>query len=404
MTITAAKRLTAVRPSMILGLVQKARALAAEGHPVIDLGIGEPDFNTPDHIKAAAIAAIHDDQTRYTVVPGTAELRAAISRKLTRENNLNYPVDQISVSGGAKQVIFNALMATLSKGDEVIIPAPYWSSYPDMVAVAEGTPVIVNCPQDQRFLISPEQLEMAITPHTKWLMLNSPSNPTGGVYSAEQLEALASVLRDHPHVMVLSDDIYEHLMFDGHKFVSILDVAPDLINRVLIVNGVSKVFAMTGWRIGYGAGPKALIAGMNTVQGQSTTHACSISQAASIAALDGPIDFIADRSASFQARRDLVVQSLGSVQGLSVLSPDGAFYLYPNCAGLVGQRTPDGRRLQTDTEICEWLLTDHHVSVVPGVAFGLSPHFRISTAASEAQLRQACTRIARAVGSLEDGQ
>jgi len=404
MTITKAQRLTAVRPSMILGLVQKARALAVEGHPVIDLGIGEPDFTTPDHIKQAAIQAIHNDQTRYTVVPGTSELRAAIARKLARENHLNYGADQISVSGGAKQVIFNALMATVSKGDEVIIPAPYWSSYPDMVAVADGTPIIVDCPQDQRFLISPEQLAAAITPRTKWLILNSPSNPTGGVYSAEQLAALANVLRDHPHVMVLSDDIYEHLMFDGHRFVSILDAAPDLIDRVLIVNGVSKVFAMTGWRIGYGVGPKPLIAGMNTVQGQSTTHACSISQAASIAALDGPTDFIADRAASFQARRDLVVEALGSVPGLSVLSPEGAFYLYPNCAGLIGKRTQGGQVLNSDTDVCAWLLDEHHVSVVPGIAFGLSPHFRISTAASEANLREACARIARAVANLENSQ
>ncbi len=404
MTTPKAQRLTSVRPSMILGLVQKARTLATEGHPVIDLGIGEPDFTTPVHIKQAAIDAIHDDQTRYTVVPGTSELRAAIARKLARENNLTYSVNQISVSGGAKQVIFNALMATLSKGDEVIIPAPYWSSYPDMVAVAEGTPIIVNCPQDQRFLISPDQLEAAITPRTKWLMLNSPSNPTGGIYNADQLAALARVLRDHPHVMVLSDDIYEHLMFDGHNFVSILDAAPDLIDRVLIVNGVSKVFAMTGWRIGYGVGPKSLISGMNTVQGQSTTHACSISQAASVAALDGPTDFIEDRAASFQARRDLVVEALSAVPGLSVLSPEGAFYLYPNCADLIGKRTPDGRILNSDTDICAWLLEEHHVSVVPGVAFGLSPHFRISTAANEEDLHEACARIARAVSSLEVAQ
>lgn len=404
MTLSKADRLSAVRPSMILGLVQKARSLASEGHPVIDLGIGEPDFTTPDHIKQAAIKAINEDQTRYTVVPGTMELRKAIVHKLVRENRLAYSPDQISVSGGAKQVIFNAFMATLSKGDEVLIPAPYWSSYPDMVAVADGIPVIVDCPQSQKFLISPEQLDAAITPRTKWLMLNSPSNPTGGVYTFDQLQALASVLRDHPHVMVLSDDIYEHLMFDGHKFVSILDAAPDLIDRVLIVNGVSKVFAMTGWRIGYGAGPTALIGAMNTVQGQSTTHACSISQAASIAALDGPTDFFAERAGSFQTRRDLVVETLGSLPGISVLSPEGAFYLYPECSGLIGQRTPKGHMLETDIDVCTWLLEEHHVSVVPGAAFGLSPHFRISTAASEAQLKEACTRIAAAVKTLEDVQ
>ncbi|MGC1504663.1 MAG: pyridoxal phosphate-dependent aminotransferase [Sulfitobacter sp.] len=397
-----AERLTAVRPSMILGLVQKARALAAQGHPVIDLGIGEPDFTTPDHIKQAAIDAINADQTRYTVVPGTMELRNAIIRKLARENRLAYEADQISVSGGAKQVIFNAFMATLSKSDEVIIPAPYWSSYPDMVAVADGTPVIVDCPQSHRFLISPEQLKAAIPPQTKWLMLNSPSNPTGGVYTFAQLEMLADVLCDHPHVMVLSDDIYEHLMFDGHKFVSILDAAPDLIDRVLIVNGVSKVFAMTGWRIGYGAGPKALIAAMNTVQGQSTTHACSISQAASVAALDGPTGFITDRARSFQARRDLVVDALGAVPEFSILEPEGAFYLYPDCSGLIGKQTPNGLVLETDVDVCTWLLEDHHVSVVPGAAFGLSPHLRISTAASETQLKEACDRIAAAAKTLEE--
>lgn len=401
MNNSPAERLANVKPSMILGLVQKARALAAQGHPVIDLGIGEPDFTTPDHIKDAAIAAIQNNETRYTVVPGTVELRSAIMRKLSRENGLEYPIDQITVSGGAKQVIYNALMATLSPGDEVIIPAPYWSSYPDMVAVADGSPVIVDCPQSQRFLISPDQLEAAITPRTKWLMLNSPSNPTGGVYSADQLKELATVLHKHPHVMILSDDIYEHLIFEGQRFDSILDVAPDLIDRVLVVNGVSKVFAMTGWRIGYGAGPKVLIAGMNTVQGQSCTHACSVSQAASIAALDGPTGFIAERAASFQARRDLVLNALNDLPGLSVLSPEGAFYLYPNCAGLIGMRTPDGTVLGTDIDVCTWLLEQWHVSVVPGAAFGLSPHFRISTAASEADLQDACARIAKAVSTLE---
>ena len=404
MIIIPADRLGAVQPSMILGLVQKARAVAADGHPIIDLGIDEPDFTTPDHIKAAAIAAIHDDQTRYTVVPGTPELRSAIARKFIRENSLSYSADQITVAGGAKQVIFNALMATLSKGDEVIIPAPYWSSYPDMVAVADGTPVIVDCPKSQRFLISPEQLQAAITPRTRWLMLNSPSNPTGGVYTSEQLEALARVLRDHPQVMIMSDDIYEHLMFDGRKFTYILNVAPDLVDRVLIVNGVSKVFAMTGWRLGYGAGPKALIAQMNTVQGQSSTHACSISQAASIAAIDGPTDFIAERAASFQARRDVVVTALGAVPELSVLSTEGAFYLYPNCAGLIGKRTSEGLVLSTDADVCTWLLERQRVSVVPGVAFGLSPYFKISTAASKAQLSEACGRIATAVATLEPTQ
>lgn len=402
MSFNLADRLDSVRPSAILGLVQKAHTLADAGHPVIDLGIGEPDFTTPDHVKEAAIEAIRNDETRYTLVPGTTAMRQAVARKFIRDYGIEYPLDEITVSGGAKQIIYNALMGTLSPGDEVIIPSPYWSSYPDMVAIAEGKPVVVDCPQIQRFLISPEQLEAAITPKTKWLMLNSPSNPTGSVYQPAQLEALAKVLRRHPQVMVLSDDIYEHLMFDGHRFTSILDAAPDLKERVLLVNGVSKVFAMTGWRIGYAAGPKAIIGAMNKVQGQSCTHACSVSQAAAIAALDGPTDFFADRAAGFQVRRDLVVELLNAVDGLDVLSPEGAFYVYPNCAHLLGKPTPGGMVLNTDTDICTWLLEEHFVSLVPGAAFGLSPHFRISTAASEENLAETCRRIAAAVETLED--
>jgi aspartate aminotransferase len=397
----SADRLQSVQPSMILGLLQKARSLQSQGYPVIDLGIGEPDFNTPDHIKEAAIAAIVADQTRYTVVPGTPALRTAIVEKLNRENMLSYTAEEVSVSNGAKQVIYNAFMATLSKGDEVIIPAPYWSSYPDMVAIADGTPVTVDCPQSENFLLSPEKLEQTITPYTRWLMLNSPSNPTGGVYSADQLAGLADVLRCHPHVRILSDDIYEHLMFDGHKFASILNVAPDLRDRTLLVNGVSKAFAMTGWRIGYGAGPVDLIKAMNVVQGQSCTHACSISQAASIAALNGPSDFMADRANSFSRRRDIMVSALNAIVGISCLNPEGAFYVYPNCAGLIDRKTPEGRILTDDQTVCNWLLDVYHVSVVPGVAFGLSPHIRISTAASEDTLREACRRISTACLSLE---
>lgn len=396
-----AERLASVQPSMILSLVQKARELSAAGHPVIDLGIGEPDFTTPDHVKAAAIAAINEDQTRYTVVPGTVQLRQAIADKLQRENGLRYDMGEICVSGGAKNVIFNAMMATVSAGDEVIIPAPYWSSYPDIAAIAEGVPVIVDCPQSQRFLISPAQLEAAITPRTKWLFLNSPSNPTGSVYDAEHLRALADVLLRHPQIMVLSDDIYEHLMFDGHRFASILSVAPELRDRVLLVNGVSKVFAMTGWRIGYAAGPAALIGAMNVVQGQSCTHACSISQAASVAALNGPTGFFAERAASFQSRRDIVVNAINSASGLSCLSPEGAFYVFPDLSGIIGKVTPDGQLIATDTDFCTWLLDAFFVSAVPGAAFGLSPHMRISTAASEADLREACKRITAACAQLE---
>lgn len=396
-----ADRLAAVAPSMIMGLVAKARALKAKGHPIIDLGIGEPDFKTPDHVKAAAIRAIHNDETRYTVVAGTPKLRSSICDKLKRDNALDYASEDITVSGGAKQVIYNAFMASLSKGDEVIVPAPYWSSYPDMVAIADGTPVIVDCPQEDGFLLTPERLEKAITPQTKWLMLNSPSNPTGGAYSEAQLTAIAEVLRKHPHIWVLSDDIYEHLMFEGHRFVSILNVAPDLKPRTLLVNGVSKVFAMTGWRIGYGAGPASLIAGMNVVQGQSSTHACSISQAASVAALDGPTEFFADRAKSFEHRRNIFVDALNGIDGISCLRPDGAFYVFPHVGGLIGQTTPEGVILTDDTAVSTWLLEKHHLSTVPGAAFGLSPHIRISTAASEEDLQSACQRIKSAVGSLK---
>jgi len=399
MTRTA-DRLSLIRESMILGLVRKARELKTRGLPVIDLGIGEPDFTTPEHVKAAAIAAIQADDTRYTVVPGTRALRDAIVRKFKRDNGLDYTLEQITVSGGAKQSIFNALLATMSPGDEAIVPSPYWSSYPDIIGIAEGTPVFVECPQEQRFLITPEQLETAITPRTKWLMLNSPSNPTGGVYGRDHLQALAEVLRRHPQVMIMSDDIYEHLMFDAHRFTSILSVAPDLANRVLLINGVSKVFAMTGWRIGYAAGPSDIIAAMNKVQSQCNTHACSISQAASVAALDGPMDFCVKRSDAFQARRDLVVDSINAVGQLSALRPEGAFYVYPSCAGAIGQVTPDGRTLTSDVDFCTWLLEEHHVSTVPGAAFGLSPHFRISTAASMQDLRTACSRIAQACEEL----
>ncbi|WP_035900707.1 pyridoxal phosphate-dependent aminotransferase [Labrenzia sp. DG1229] len=396
-----ANRLEAVRPSMILELVQKARQLMADGHPIIDLGIGEPDFETPQHVKEAAIKAIANNETRYTVVPGTTTLRQAIVAKFERENRLNYRQDEISVSGGAKQVIYNAMTATLSPGDEVIIPAPFWSSYPDIVAIAEGRPVVVDCPQGQRFLISPEQLNAAITPRTKWLILNSPSNPTGGVYGPGHLEALADVLHRYPHVHILSDDIYEHLMFDGRRFTSILNVAPDLQDRTLIVNGVSKAFAMTGWRIGYGAGSKDIIAAMNVVQGQSCTHACSISQAAAFAALTGPTDFFAKRAAAFEKRRDVVVAALNTIDGVDCLTPEGAFYVYPDCSGLIGRKTPAGRVLTSDIDICSWLLDEHHVSAVPGAAFGLSPHLRISTAAATDDLENACGRIAAACALLE---
>ena len=400
--IPPASRLARVKPSMILDLVQKARQLAAKGQPIIDLGIGEPDFTTPDHVKQAAIEAMDRNETRYTLVPGTVSMRQAVVDKLQRENGLDYDLSDITVGGGAKSIIFNAMMATLSPGDEVIIPAPYWSSYPDIVAMADGTPVIVDCPQSQRFLISPDQLEQAITPRSRWLVLNSPSNPTGGVYDADHLDALAQVLRRHPHVAILSDDIYEHLMFDGNRFTSILNVAPDLKDRTLLINGVSKAFAMTGWRLGYAAGPASIIGPMNTVQGQSLTHACSISQAAAIAALNGPADLFVTRAQSFEVRRNIVVSALNEIVGLNCISPEGAFYVYPDCSGIIGKTTPQGQIISSDSAFCTYLLEQYFVSAVPGAAFGLSPHVRISTAASEEDLIEACARIKAACAQLKD--
>ena len=390
-----------IKPSPTLAVSQKARELKAAGKDVISLGAGEPDFDTPDNIKQAAIRAINEGDTKYTAVDGTPVLKDAIIKKFKRENNLEYQVDQITVGAGGKHVIYNAMVATLNEGDEVVIPAPYWVSYPDIVLLAGGTPVILECDEKQGFKIDVSELEKSITKKTKWIILNSPSNPTGACYSEDDIREIAKVLTKYPHVYILSDDIYEHLMFDGHKFASILNVAPDLRDRTLLVNGVSKAFAMTGWRIGYGAGPVDLIKAMNVVQGQSCTHACSISQAASIAALNGPSDFMADRANSFSRRRDIVVSALNAIVGISCLNPEGAFYVYPNCAGLIGRKTPEGRILTDDQTVCNWLLDVYHVSVVPGVAFGLSPHIRISTAASEDTLREACRRISTACLSLE---
>ncbi len=389
-----------VNPSMIMGLVKKANQLASSGRPIIDLGIGEPDFETPAYIKDAAIEAVRNNITKYTVVAGEPSLREAIAAKLKVENNLNYSVNEISVSSGAKQAIFNAMMASLSPGDEVIIPAPYWSSYPDIVAICQGVPVVVECSQAQKFLITAEQLEKAIGNKTKWLLLNSPSNPTGGVYQPEHLQELAQVLEENPKVHILSDDIYEHLVFDGNEFASILNVAPQLRDRTLVVNGVSKVFAMTGWRLGYCAGPKYLIDNVNAVQSHSTTHASSISQAAAAAALTGPKDFIPLRSKRFQQRRDAVIAGLAAAKGLTAIVPEGAFYVYPNCAGVIGKRTSDGRVIANDVDFCTWLLECHNISTVPGAAFGLSPHLRISTAASEKNLESACSQIVMACSEL----
>ncbi len=377
-----------------------AQELKAAGRDVIGLGAGEPDFDTPLNIQEAAIAAMRRGETRYTAVDGTPALKKAIVAKFKRENGLDYKTEQVTVASGGKQIIFNAMIATLDPGDEVIIPAPFWVSYPDIVNLCDATPVIVPCPQAQGFKLSAAGLAAAITPKTKWLILNSPSNPTGAAYSAAELRALADVLLDHPHVWILTDDMYEHLMFDGLTFATIAAVEPRLYDRTLTMNGVSKAYCMTGWRIGYAAGPVALIKAIAKVQSQSTSNPCSISQAAAVEALNGPQDFIAIHNAVFVERRDMVVALLNAIPGISCPKPDGAFYVYPSCAGAIGKRTPDGNLIQSDDDFVSYLLKSEGVAVVQGSAFGLSPHFRISYATATELLRDACGRIAKACAAL----
>jgi aspartate aminotransferase len=392
-----AARLGRIKPSPTNVLTGKVAELKGQGRDIIALGAGEPDFDTPQHIKQAAIRALEAGETKYTPVAGTLALRKAIAGKFERENGLTYdPATQITVGCGGKGVIFNALMATLDPGDEVIIPAPYWVSYPDMVLLAEGTPVFVECGEDNDFLMTPEQLEAAITPRTKWLLLNSPSNPTGAAYSRQQLRALADVLLRHPHVWIMPDDMYEHVIYDGFEFTTIAQVEPELLGRTLTLNGVSKVYSMTGWRLGYCGGPKALIAAMNMVQSQSTTHTSSITQAAAAAALDGPQDFVEPHNRLFKARRDRVVAMLNEADGITCRTPAGAFYVYPSCAGVIGKTTPDGTTIADDTAFVTYLLEAEGVACVQGAAFGLSPYFRISYATSTEALEEACRRIQRA--------
>jgi len=395
-----AERLSRVKPSPTLAVTAKAIELKAAGRDVIGLGAGEPDFDTPDNIKEAAIAAIRKGQTKYTVVDGTMELKQAICAKFKRENGLDYKPNQVTVGTGGKQVLYNALMATLSRGDEVIIPAPYWVSYPDMVELAEGTPVIVQCSQNNGFKLRPEDLEAAITPRTKWIILNSPSNPTGAAYSRAELKALTDVLVRHPQVWVLTDEIYEHLVYDGFEFFSVAQIEPRLYERTLTLNGVSKAYCMTGWRIGYAAGPVELIKGIAAVQSQSTSNPCSISQAASVAALNGPQDFIPKHNAEFRRRRDMVVEMLNKAKGIHCLTPEGAFYVYPSCAGTIGRKTPQGKVIKTDEDFVTYLLESKGVAVVQGTAFGLAPYFRISYATSTEVLKDACTRIQQACEAL----
>ena len=395
-----AKRLDKIKPSATLVLAAKAAEMKAAGKDVIGLSIGEPDFDTPDYIKAGAKAAMDKGQTKYTPVPGTIEARKAVIEKFKRDNNLTYGMDQVIVSTGGKQVLSNAFLATLNAGDEVIIPAPYWLSYPEMVMLADGTPVIVDTTAAQGFKISPQQLEKAITPKTKWFVINSPSNPTGAVYTREELKALGAVLLKHPHVHVLTDDIYEHLIYDGLKFSTIAEVVPELFPRTLTVNGVSKTYAMTGWRIGFAGGPTEIIKAMAKVQGQTTSGASSISQAAAATALNGDQSFIKDWRKAFQERRDVVVSMLSKAEGLSCGVPQGAFYVYASCAGVIGKKTPDGKVIENDTDFSNYLLDQHLVAVVPGLEFGGSPYFRISYALSKETLAKACERIQTACKEL----
>jgi len=395
-----AQRLDRIKPSQTVAVTQKARELKAAGRDVIGLGAGEPDFDTPANIKAAATAAIARGETKYTDVDGTPALKQAISAKFKRENGLDYRPEQISVGSGGKQVLFNALLSSVDAGDEVIIPAPYWVSYPDIVLLADGKPVCIPCGQNNQFKLRAEELEAAITPRTKWLILNSPSNPTGAAYSRAELEALTDVLLRHPQVWVLSDDMYEHLVYDGFEFTTPAQVEPRLYERTLTMNGVSKAYCMTGWRIGYAGGPVALIKAMAKLQSQSTSNPCSISQAAAVEALNGPQGFIAEHNKSFKERRDLVVDMLNKAPGLSCHRPEGAFYVYPSCAGAIGKRTPQGKEIATDDDFVTYLLEAEGVAAVQGSAFGLSPFFRISYATSTPALRDACTRIQRACAAL----
>ncbi len=396
-----AEALNRIKPSPTIAVSARARELKAAGKDVIGLGAGEPDFDTPDHIKEAAIQAIRDGRTKYTNVDGIPELKEAVAAKFKRENGLDYDVDQISVGTGGKQVLYNALVATLDPGDEVIVPAPYWVSYPDMVLLCQGTPVIVDCPENAGFRLLPDALESAITPKTKWLILNSPNNPTGAGYDRASLKALTDVLMRHPHVHVMTDDMYEHLAYDGFEFVTPAQVEPGLYDRTLTVNGLSKAYAMTGWRIGYAGGPKPLIKAMAKVQSQSTSNPSSVSQHAAVEALNGPQDFIKERGAVFRQRRDLVVAALNQAPGLTCNTPEGAFYVYPSCAGVIGKKTPDGHRIETDDDFVTYLLESVGVAVVQGSAFGKSPYFRISYATSTDQLEDACARIVQACKALD---
>ena len=393
--------LSRIKPSPTIAVTDQARKLKEAGRDVISLSVGEPDFDTPDHIKEAAIEAIRKGDTKYTNVDGTAALKAAICAKFKRENGLDYAPDQVSVGAGGKHVLYNALTVTLNPGDEVLIPTPYWVSYPDIVLLAGAKPVFVPASIETGFKITPDSLEKAITPKTKWLILNSPSNPSGAAYSRDEIRALADVLLRHEHVWVLTDDMYEHILYDNFEYTTIAQVEPALYPRTLTMNGVSKAYAMTGWRIGYAAGDRDLIKAMAKLQSQSTTNPSSISQAAAVAALNGPMDWLPERNAVFKERRDLVVAMLNQAAGLTCPVPEGAFYVYPSCAGLMGKKTPDGKVIETDLDFVSYLLEAEGVAAVHGEAFGLSPHFRVSYATDTQVLEDACRRIQRACAALK---
>jgi aspartate aminotransferase len=395
-----ADSLKRIKPSATIAVTDKARALKAAGRNVIGLGAGEPDFDTPDNIKRAAIAAIERGESKYTNIDGIAELKAAIARKFKRENGLDYKPSQITVGAGGKQVLYNAMMVTLNPGDEVVIPAPYWVSYPDIVLLAGATPVIVETRPEDGFKMKPEALATAITPKTKWLIFNSPSNPTGAAYTRAEVKAITDVLVKHPHVWLLSDDMYEHLVYDDFEFASPAQVEPSLYERTLTLNGMSKAYCMTGWRLGYAGAPEMLIKAIATLQSQSTTNPNAIAQWAGVEALDGPQDFIAEHNMVFKERRDLCVSMLNQARGLNCLKPEGAFYVYPTCAGTIGKTAPSGKRIATDEDFVTELLEAEGVAVVQGTAFGLGPAFRISYATKTSDLEEACRRIQRFCGDL----
>ena len=395
------RRVSGMAQSAAIAVDQKVRELRAAGRDVIGLGSGEPDFDTPDNIKQAAVEAVWGGKTKYTVVDGIPDLKAAIAEKYRRENGLNFEPSQISVGAGGKQIITNAFAATIDPGDEVIVPAPYWVTYPDSAKVWGAVPVVVQCPQSHGFKLLPDQLDAAVTGRTRWLIINSPSNPSGATYTADELAALANVLRRHPDLLIMSDDIYEHIVFDGREFATLLQVAPDLADRVLIVNGVSKTYCMTGWRIGYGAGPKPIIQAMAKMQGHTTTHPSSIGQYAAIEALNGDQSSLAIHRDAYGVRRDHVVAALNATEGIDCLNPEGAFYVYPSCAGTMGKTAPNGVVLKSDEDFALALLECEGVAIVHGAAFGLSPHFRITIAAADEILVEACKRIQRFCAGLE---